>query len=91
MNSPFVQQQAEAFARRLLAESADDAKRIRLAFAMAHARVPSDAEVSDALAFLTAYRTKLTALDKPPTNDAELAWAGLARVLLTSNAFLYVD
>ncbi|MEY4199361.1 MAG: hypothetical protein RLZZ265_1101, partial [Verrucomicrobiota bacterium] len=47
--------------------------------------------VSDALAYLTAYRTKLTALEKPPTTDAELTWAGLARVLLTSNAFLYVD
>ncbi|MBI5800243.1 MAG: PSD1 domain-containing protein [Verrucomicrobia bacterium] len=91
MNSPFVQQQAEAFARRLLAEFGDDTKRIRLAFATTHGRVPSDAEVSDALAFLTAYRTKLTALEKPPTNDVELAWAGLARVLLTSNAFLYVD
>ena len=91
MNSPFVLQQAEAFARRLLAESADDTQRIRLAFAMAHARVPTATEISDALTFLTTYRTKLTALEKPPTNDAELAWAGLARVLLTSNAFLYVD
>ena len=91
MNSPFVQQQAESFARRLLADSADDPKRIRLAFAMAHGRAPSDSEVSDAVAFLTTYRTKLTALEKPPTNDAELAWSGLARVLLTSNAFLYVD
>ncbi|MEQ2009669.1 MAG: PSD1 and planctomycete cytochrome C domain-containing protein [Limisphaerales bacterium] len=91
MNSPFVQQQAESFARRLLAESADDTKRIRLAFAMAHGRAPSDSEVSDAAAFLASYRTKLTTLEKPPTNDAELAWAGLARVLLTSNAFLYVD
>ena len=91
MNSPFVQQQAEAFARRLLAESADGTKRIHLAFALAHGRVPRDAEISDALAFLTAYRTKLTALEKPPTNDTELAWSGLARVLLTSNAFLYVD
>jgi mono/diheme cytochrome c family protein len=91
MNSPFVQQQAESFARRLLAESGDDTKRIRLAFTIAHGRVPTDTETSDALAFLTTYRAKLTALEKPPTNDAELAWSGLARVLLTSNAFLYVD
>ena len=91
MNSPFVQTQSEAFARRLLATPGDDTARVRLAFELAHARVPSSTETSDALAFLNAYRTKLTGLEKPPANDAELAWAGLARVLLTSNAFLYVD
>jgi hypothetical protein len=91
MNSPFVQQQAEGFARLLLAEPGDDAQRARLAFAMAHGGVPSESELHDALAFLTDYRTRLGTLDKPHTNDSELAWAGLARVLLTSNAFLYVD
>ena len=91
MNSPFVQTQSEAFARRLLAAPGDDTARVRLAFELAHARVPSSVETADALAFVNAYRTKLTGLEKPPANDTELAWAGLARVLLTSNAFLYVD
>ena len=91
MNSPFVQTQSEAFARRLLATSGADAARVRFAFELAHARVPSSVETTDALAFLNAYRTKLTSLEKPPAAAAELAWAGLARVLLTSNAFLYVD
>ena len=91
MNSPFVQTQSEAFARRLLATTGDDTARVQLAFELAHGRVPSNVETTDALAFVNAYRTKLTGLEKPPANDAELAWAGLTRVLLTSNAFLYVD
>ncbi|MFA6547208.1 MAG: DUF1549 and DUF1553 domain-containing protein, partial [Limisphaerales bacterium] len=91
MNSPFVQQQAEAFARRLISAPGDDAARVRLAFAMAHGRVPSKAESRDALAFLAGYRQKLAGLAKPPDREAGLAWAGLAHVLLTSNAFLYVD
>jgi hypothetical protein len=87
MNSPFVHQQAEAFAHRLVKAPGDDVTRVRLAFNMAHGRVPSEAETSDALAFIAAYRQKLASLAKLPDD----AWAGLAHVLLTSNAFLYVD
>jgi hypothetical protein len=65
----------------------DDVTRVRLAFNMAHGRVPSEAETSDALAFIAAYRQKLASLAKLPDD----AWASLAHVLLTSNAFLYVD
>ena len=91
MNSPFVQQQSEIFARRLLGTACDQAARVRLAFEMAQGRVPSASETGDALAFLANYQQKLTGLTTPPDKAAELAWAGLAHVLLTSNAFLYVD
>jgi len=85
MNSPFVHTQSEAFARRLLAVPGDDAARIRLAFEMAHGRVPEDAAVADSLAFLKAYRAKAAG------QDAVVAWAAFSRVLLTANAFLFVD
>jgi hypothetical protein len=91
MNSPFVHQQAEVFARRLLDTPGDDEAKVRVAYEMAHGRVPSDSEIQDALSFLSAYQMKLSGLAKPPDRSAELAWAGLAHVLLTSNAFLYVD
>ena len=64
MNSPFVQQQSEAFARRLVGASGDDAARVRLAFEMAHGNAPSESETGDALAFLAAYRQKLERLEK---------------------------
>ncbi len=91
MNSPFVREQSEALARRLLAIEGDDAARIRLAFEMAHGRAAADSEIGDALAFLSAYREKLTGLAPRLPDESLAAWAGLARVLLTSNAFLYVD
>jgi hypothetical protein len=91
MNSPFVHTQAEAFARKLLAAPGDDAARVRLAFESAHGRVPDDAGVKEAAAFLAAYRAK--AADRGVKADQldVAAWAALARVLLTANAFLYVD
>ena len=42
MNDPFVHEQAEGFARRLLAAPGDDGDRIRLAYRMALAREPLD-------------------------------------------------
>ena len=91
MNSPFVREQSEAFARRLLASASDDTARVLLAFEMAHGRVPSAPEVHDALAFLDGYRAKLPGLDQVASGESVAAWAGLTRVLLMSNAFLYVD
>ena len=91
MNSPFVHEQSEAFARQLLAAPGDDAARVRLACETAQGRVPSAAEVSGDLAFVTAYQQKLASQGIPPEKQPAAAWAALARVLLTSNAFLYVD
>ena len=67
----------------MLAAPGDDAARIRLAFEIAHGRVPEEAVVKDSLAFLKAYRAKAV--------GQETAWAAFSRVLLTSNAFLFVD
>jgi hypothetical protein len=92
LNSPFVLEQAQAFAKQLLASPGDDSARIRLAVEAAHARTPSDAETADLLGFLGEYQRKLSALPQPPPPDTRTsAWSGLARVLLTGNAFLYVD
>ena len=91
MNSPFVHTQSEAFARRLLAAPGDDAARIRLAFETAHGRVPEDAVVADSLAFLKAYRAKAAERGQKPEQEMVAAWAAFSRVLLTANAFLFVD
>jgi hypothetical protein len=91
MNAPFVHEQAEAFARRLLAAPADEAARVRLAFEATQGRVADAAEVRDALAFVAAYRQKEAAFAVPEDRRTTSAWAALGRVLLTSNGFLYVD
>ncbi len=91
MNAPFVHEQSESFALRLRAAPGDDATRVRLACEMAQGRVPAEAEVSGDLAFMAAYQQKLAAQGIPSDKQTAAAWAALARVLLTSNAFLYVD
>ncbi|MDB5391915.1 MAG: hypothetical protein JWM11_7561, partial [Planctomycetaceae bacterium] len=91
MNSPFVHAQSDAFAKRILAMPDDDAAKVRLAFETAHGRIPSETEVSDALAFIAAYGKKLAEQGIPPDQQPAGAWGALSRVLLTGNAFLYVD
>jgi hypothetical protein len=91
LNAPFVLEQAQAFARRLLSAPGDDASRIQLAFEAALTRTPSAAECAELQSFLGTYQQKLSSLAQPPAELRATAWAGLARVLLTSNAFLFVD
>ena len=91
MNSPFVHEQSESFAQKLLAVSMDDPARVRLAFETTDGRQPTNADVSDALEFLNSYRKTVGDLGIAPEKQAAAAWAALARVLLTRNSFLYVD
>ncbi|MCE9564236.1 MAG: PSD1 and planctomycete cytochrome C domain-containing protein [Planctomycetes bacterium] len=91
MNSPFVHTQAEAFAKRLLATPGTDAARIKLAFETAHGIAADDATVNATLAFLKSYQTKAAERGVKPDQQALAAWSAFARVMLTSNAFLFVD
>jgi hypothetical protein len=91
MNSPFVHTQSEAFARRLLAASGDDTARVKLAFEMAHGRIPEEAVVADSLAFVKSYREKAAERGQKADDALLPAWAAFGRVLLTANAFLFVD
>lgn len=90
MNSPFVHEVAEGFARRIVSVPGDDHAKTRWAFEIAHGRIPEDVVVRDAIAFVSAYREKLAG--KEPIREKDIAaWSALARVLLTSNAFLFAD
>ncbi len=89
-NSPFIHEQAEKFAKRIMAISGDDRAKTTWAFETAHGQVPENNAVQDAAAFVAKYREKL-ASENPKMNQELAAWSALARVLLTSNAFLFVD
>jgi Protein of unknown function (DUF1553)/Protein of unknown function (DUF1549)/Planctomycete cytochrome C len=89
MNSPFVQEVSEGFARRVVSLSGDDQAKMRWAFEMIHGQTQDDTVVGDALEFVSAYREKIAG-DKTAEKDIA-TWSALARVLLTSNGFLYVD
>jgi hypothetical protein len=84
LNSPFLQQQAEALSRRLQVETSGGVEdRVRRAYLLLFARPASDAEVKLAVEFLTA--------GKPDTPVSEAMWQQYAQVLLGSNEFLFVD
>jgi hypothetical protein len=90
MNAPFVHDQAESFAKKILASHTGMSSRICNAFEMAHGRVPNDFELESAAKFVTSYHESLKhKVDEQERESA--AWSALARVLLTSNAFLYLD
>jgi hypothetical protein len=90
VNSPFIHEQAKNFAKRIAAESGDDRARILWAFETACGQIPEKGVVEDVVTFVAEYRKKLAG--KNSNRDQDLAaWSALARVLLTSNAFLFVD
>jgi len=91
LNNPFVHDQARRFADRLVAEEADAPARLRLAYLRAFGRPPSPDERDRAEGFLREYEAGLAAAGTPADRRAPEAWAGLARALLASNEFLYVD
>ena len=89
MNSTFVHEQASSFANRINNQPGDDLAKIKWAFEMAHGKIPEQAVIDNAVAFLSMYREKLGSDNHQEGGAA--AWSALSRVLLTSNAFLFVD
>jgi hypothetical protein len=79
LNSPFLQQQAEALSRRLAGEVPEGAEdRIRRAYALLFGRSPREKEFQLGLAFLE-------------QGQPDQAWRSYAQALLASNEFLFVD
>ena len=77
LNSPFIQQGAQALAQRLNREANDDPSRIQRAYQLLFSRSPAPHETSLALAFLG--------------EEGESAWPQYLQVLLGSNEFTFVD
>jgi hypothetical protein len=91
LNNRFVHDQARRFAGRLAGDGPDAEAHVRLAYVRAFGRQPTAAECERAGAFLRDYERGLAAEGLPADRRAVEALAGLARVLLASNEFLYVD
>jgi len=86
MNDPFVHDQANAFAARVLAARMEEPGRIRLAYETTLARLPSAEEEAAVGRFLQEYRGRA----KGPQAETA-AWAALARTLFARNEFLFVE
>lgn len=90
MNNPFVSEQAAAFAARLLNEP-DPQARLVLGCTLAWGRPPLAAEAERATAFLQQYIEHAQRGGLPAGESERAAWTGLARVLLASSQFVYVE
>ncbi|MBA62869.1 MAG: hypothetical protein CMJ76_10945 [Planctomycetaceae bacterium] len=89
MNSEFVHAQAHMLAHRIAITVADRTERIKYAFAVVHGSIPSTAELQSANRFLEEYSSE--AVKAGAGDGLKEAWQAFARVLLTSNSFLFVD
>jgi hypothetical protein len=78
MNDPFVHNQAEIWAKRVLAEKASDEQRVRGMYLDAFARPPSEPELRACLSYLGATPT-------------QRRWADLAHVLMNAKEFIFVN
>jgi mono/diheme cytochrome c family protein len=91
MNSPFVKEQAKAFADGLLKEPGDDAARIRLAYLTAYGRPARGEEVGETLAYLSRYEAALATNEKDVSKRRPLAWQSFCQVLFAGSEFMYVE
>ena len=86
MNSKFVSDQADAVAKSILADDALDGKqKVERVFLRVLNRVPTNAEVDNALSYASSFRQRF-----PKMRESD-AWQSMTRVLLASNEFIYVD
>ena len=89
MNSRFVHEQANGLATRIVANSKTTEEGVQLAFELGHGRQPAKPDFNSAVEFVTKYSEKFPGQDQVASEQQ--AWAALARVILTSNSFLFVD
>ena len=91
MNDTSVHEQAAHFAARLLSQCRSEVGRIQIAYALAFGRSARPEELREGLAYVEHHTEKLSARVHSPQQRQELAWASLARALLASDEFLYID
>jgi hypothetical protein len=85
MNNPFVVQQAEVWAKQILADKGTAEERIRKMYETAFGRLPEPTELSEAVAFVQA-RDKAAG-----QKDALRSWADLCHVLMNVKEFIFIN
>jgi hypothetical protein len=92
MNSPFVQEQAKAWALRLEKMSdLDDAGKITRAFVEAVAREPNQTELLRSKAFLNEFTEAAAAKEPETAARRSLAWQSFCQALIASAEFRYLN
>jgi mono/diheme cytochrome c family protein len=85
LNDPLAHRTAANLAARALQAGSDAPTRVDAASRLVWSRSAKPEEIADCVAFLAAYRQRFA-----PADDRQ-AWSALARAMLASNEFLYLD
>jgi hypothetical protein len=91
MNDPFMTEQAEGFARRLMAAATDFRQRIDLAHQLAWSRPAQPEEIKRSLRYLRQYQDELARTGVPSDRLELETWTSYARIMLSANEFVYVE
>jgi hypothetical protein len=91
MNNPFMVEQAEGLARRVIGVSNDPVRRIDSAHQWAWSRPPQPVEIEKAIRYLTAYEQQLAKTNVSGERQELEAWTSFGRILLSANEFVYLD
>jgi hypothetical protein len=91
MNDPFAHEQADGFAVRIGLAHREDAERISFAYQLAFGRAPTKEEIRTGEDFLRECRVAVKETRMPVDRQPRVALASFARVLFSSNEFMYVD
>jgi Protein of unknown function (DUF1549)/Protein of unknown function (DUF1553)/Planctomycete cytochrome C len=91
LNSPFVHEQSSRLAQRILEQCTDPRARLRLAYMRVYGRPPSAPELARSLEYVRRYEEALSAEGVVADRRAVESWSSLARALLASNEFIYLD
>ncbi|TWU08509.1 PSD1 and planctomycete cytochrome C domain-containing protein [Stieleria varia] len=91
MNSPFMASQASSLAIRVL-ESADTTPaRIGLLWRLTLGRLPDESEQNWLAQYVESTISELAAEGRPSDDASTSAWTSVARTMLASNEFIYID
>ena len=91
MNNPFVKEQANGFARRILSHSESLHVRFEEAFQAAYGRFPTDIERQRGARYISDYRAATLQSESSPIGAELEAWASYCRVLMCANEFVCLD
>jgi hypothetical protein len=91
MNSDFMRETASAFAGRLSRETSDPAVRIGRAYLLAYSRPADPHEIERDRDYVKRFTQTAVKAGLDPKQADEKAWTSLARTLLVSNEFFYID
>jgi hypothetical protein len=91
LNDRFAHEQADKFAVRIALANPDETKRIDYAYRLAFGRPATSDEIKTGHDYLQACAVALKETKLPPDQQPRAALASYARVLLSSDEFIFID